>query len=216
MINIFKRSKTIALGTDEFLDKVDLGILTLKKGIGNYIDGNSTEFEHSLKSIVKLETEADAIQRKVENDFYLHALMPNYASDIMNLIEKVDDIIDQARDILSEFDVEKPGIPDEVKKDYLELASLSAHAAESVVSATRTFFISPDDVKDKIQKVLFYQRETGVYSNNLKRKVFQELDELQLSEKIHLRYFALHIERISDTAKIVAHLLSSLVIKIKM
>ena len=63
MINIFKRSKTIALGTDEFLDKVDLGILTLKKGIGNYIDGNSTEFEHSLKSIVKLETEADAIQR---------------------------------------------------------------------------------------------------------------------------------------------------------
>jgi uncharacterized protein Yka (UPF0111/DUF47 family) len=37
-----------------------------------------------------------------------------------------------------------------------------------------------------------------------------------LSEKIHLRYFALHIEQLSDAAKHIAHQLSSLVIKIKM
>lgn len=216
MINIFKTSKSVALSVDEFFDKLDLGILNFKKGVTHYINGNTIEFEQNLVTLKSLEKEADAIQRKVENDFYLHSLMPNYASDILNLIEKVDDIIDRSKDLLSQFDVETPKIPESIKKDFLELTSLSSKSAENVVSASRTFFTSPDDVKDKIQKVLFYQREADVFSTNLKRKIFQELHVLRLSEKIHLRYFALHIEQISNNAKSVAHQLSSLVIKIKM
>ncbi len=216
MNNIFKTSKSVALSVDEFFDKLDLGILNFKKGVNNYINGNSIEFEHNLVALKSLEKEADAIQRKVENDFYLHALMPNYASDILNLIEKVDDIIDRSKDLLTQFDVETPKIPESIKNDFLELTKLSSNSAENVVSASRTFFTSPDDVKDKIQKVLFYQREAEVLSTKLKRKIFQELDILRLSEKIHLRYFALHIEQISNNAKSVAHQLSSLVIKIKM
>jgi len=216
MINIFKTSKSVALSVDEFFDKLDLGILNFKKGVTNYINGNSIEFEQNLIALKSLEKEADAIQRKVENDFYLHSLMPNYASDILNLIEKVDDIIDRSKDLLSQFDVETPKIPESIKNDFLELTKLSSNSAENVVSASRTFFTSPDDVKDKIQKVLFYQREAEVLSTNLKRKIFQELNVLRLSEKIHLRYFALHIEQISNNAKSVAHQLSSLVIKIKM
>ena len=36
---------------------------------------------------------------------------------------------------------------------------------------------------------------------------------LRLSEKFHLRYFALHIETVSDTAEKVADLLSIMAIK---
>ena len=105
MINIFKTSKTVALSIDEFFDKIDLGTLNFKKGVQNYIDGNLNEFAQNLKSISVLESEADTIQRKIENDFYLHSLMPNYASDILNLLENVDDIIDMSKDVLSQFDL---------------------------------------------------------------------------------------------------------------
>ena len=216
MIDIFKTSKSVSLSIDEFFDKIELGTLNFKKGIQNYIDGNLIEFAHNLKSLSLLENEADSIQRKIENDFYLHSLMPNYASDIINLLESVDDIIDMSKDVLSQFDVETPHMPGAIKKDYLELVELAAKSAENVVSAARIFFTSPDAVKDKIQKVLFYQRETDTLSNNIKRKIFQEFDTLKLSEKIHLRYFALHIEQVSGTSKNIAHQLSSLVIKIKM
>ena len=216
MINIFKTSKSIAFSIDEFFDKIDLGILNFKKGTSNYINGNTIEFNQNIKAITILEQEADAIKRKIENEFYLHSLMPNYASDILNLLEGIDDIIDRSKDLLSQFDVETPLIPEKIKKDYLELVSLSAKSAENVLPAARIFFRSPDEVKDKIQKVLFYHRETDILSNNIKRKLFQEFDSLRLSEKIHLRYFALHIEQVSDAAKRVAHQLSSLVIKIKM
>jgi len=216
MINIFKVSKSVALSIDEFFDKIDIGILNFKKGAHNYINGNRTEFDQNLKTINILEQDADTIKRRIENEFYLHSLMPNYSSDILTLIESVDDIMDMARDVLNQFDVETPHIPESLKNDYLELVSLSAKSAENVIPAARIFFTSPDEVKDKIQKVLFYNRETDTLSNNIKRKIFQEFDSLRLSEKIHLRYFALHIEQVSDAAKDVAHQLSSLVIKIKM
>jgi predicted phosphate transport protein (TIGR00153 family) len=216
MINIFKTSKSVAISIDEFFDKVDLGSLNFKKGVYNYIDGNSIEFAQNLNSITALEQEADTIQRKIENDFYLHSLMPNYSSDILNLLETVDDIIDRSKEVLSQFDVEKPHIPEAIKKDYSELVNASAKSVENVLPAVRIFFTQPNNVKDNIQKVLFYHRETHNLSTNLKRKIFQEFDSLILSEKIHLRYFALHIEQVSDVAKNIAHQLSSLVIKIKM
>ncbi len=215
MINIFKTSKDVALSLDDFFDKIDLGTLNFKKGVNHYLDGNSTEFEQNLTYIKTLEHEADSIQRKIENDFYLHSLMPNYASDILNLLESVDDIIDMSKDVLSQFEVETPHIPAFLKNDYAELTKLSAKSVENVIPAARIFFTSPDEVKDKIQKVLFYHRETNTLSTNIKRKIFQETD-LKLSEKLHLRYFALHIEQVSDMAKVVAQQLSSLVIKIKM
>ncbi len=216
MFNIFKTSKSVSLSIDEFFDKIDLGILNFRKGGNNYVNNNSVEFYQNLNTINLLEKDADSIKRKIENDFYLHSLMPNYSSDILNLLEKIDDIMDMSKDVLNQFDVETPHIPELIKKDFLELISLSSKSAENALSAARIFFTSPDEVKDKIQKVLFYNREADVLSNSIKRKIFQEFDSLKLSEKIHLRYFALHIEQVSDTAKHIAHLLSSLVIKIKM
>lgn len=216
MINIFKTSKSVALSIDDFFDKIDLGILNFRKGANNYINNNSAEFDINLKTINILEKDADTIKRKIENDFYLHSLMPNYSSDILNLLESVDDIMDMSKDVLNQFDVETPSIPDSIKNDFLELVAVSYKSAENVIPAARIFFTSPDEVKDKIQKVLFYNREADVLSNNIKRKIFQDLDSLVLSEKIHLRYFTLHIEQVSVAAKRVAHQLSSLVIKIKM
>jgi len=216
MIKIFKTSKAVIASIDEYFDTIDIGILNFKEGVNNYLDGNTTDFENNLKIIDKLEEKADAIIRKIENDFYVYSLLPNYASEILNLLEKVDDIIDQTKSILSQFDVESPFIPEEIKTDFSRLASISVKTAENVIPAARVFFTDPNLVKDKIQKVLFYERETEKLANKIKRRIFKEMDQLKLSEKMHLRYFTLHIEEVADAAKVVAKMLSSLLIKIKM
>jgi len=216
MIKIFKTSKNVIINIDEFFDNVELGILNFKEGVNNYLDGNISEFENNLKKVEKLEGKADSIIRKIENDFYVHSLMPNYSSDILNLLENVDDIIDSVKDTLSQFDVENPYFPEELKSDFSRLLSLSVKAAENVIPAARVYFTAPSLVKDKIQKVIFYERETDKLATNIKRRLFKEMEYLKLSEKIHLRYFTLHIEEVSDAAEVVAKMLSSLVIKIKM
>lgn len=216
MIKIFKTSKNVIINIDEFFDNVELGILNFKEGVNNYLDGNISEFENNLNKIEKLEGSADAIIRKIENDFYVHSLMPNYSSDILNLLENVDEIIDKVKDTLSQFDVENPYFPEDLKNDFARLVSLSVKSAENVIPAARVYFTAPSLVKDKIQKVIFYERETDKLATKIKRRLFKEMDYLKLSEKIHLRYFTLHIEQVSDAAEVVAKMLSSLVIKIKM
>ena len=215
MIKIFKTSKNVIVNIDEYFDTIELGILNFKEGVNNYIDGNTSEFDNNLNIIDKLEEKADAIIRKIENDFYVYSLLPNYASEVLNLLEKVDDIIDSSKNTLSQFDVESPFIPEEIKNDFSRLVNISVKTAENAIPAARLFFTDPNLVKDKIQKVIFYERETEKLANKIKRRVFKEMD-LDLSEKNHLRYFTLHIEEISDAAKVVAKMLSSLLIKIKM
>lgn len=216
MIKIFKTSKNVILNIDEYFDNVELGILNFKEGINNYLNGNTSDFENNLTKVEQLEGKTDSIIRKIENDFYVHSLMPNYSSDILILLEKVDDIIDNAKDTLSQFDVEAPYFPEDLKNDFERLVSLSVKSAENVIPAARVFFTSPSLVKDRLQKVMFYERETDKLATNIKRRLFKEMDFLKLSEKIHLRYFTLHIEQISDASEVVAKMLSSLVIKIKM
>lgn len=216
MIKIFKTSKNVIVNIDEYFDNVELGILNFKEGVNNYLNGNISDFENNLNKTNELEGKADAIIRKIENDFYVYSLMPNYSSDILNLLEKVDDIIDKVQDNLSQFDVESPYFPEDLKNDFSRLVSLSVKAAENVIPAARVFFVSPNLVKEKLQKVMFYERETDKLATSIKKRLFSEMDYLKLSEKIHLRYFTLHIEEVSDAAETVAKMLSSLVIKIKM
>ena len=216
MFNIFKTSKSVNLSIEEFFDKIEYGNLNFKKGINHYLKNEISDFEESLKIIHSLENEADTLKRKIENDFYVYSLMPNYASDIINLLEKIDDVIDLSKDLLSQFDVESPNIPEDIKKMYEKLTSASYKSVENMIPAARIFFTSPEQVKEKIQKVLFYHREAHSLATELKRTVFKDSESLVLSEKIHLRYFAFHIEQISDASKVVALLLSSLVLKIKM
>lgn len=216
MIKIFKTSKDVIVNIDEYFDTIELGILNFKEGVNNYLDGNTADFENNLKIIDKLEEKADAIIRKIENDFYVYSLLPNYASEVLNLLEKVDDIIDSSKNTLSQFDVESPFIPEEIKTDFSRLVNISVKTAENAIPAARVFFTDPNLVKDKIQKVVFYERETEKLANKIKRRTFKEMDQLKLSEKMHLRYFTLHIEEIADAAKVVAKMLSSLLIKIKM
>ena len=216
MIKIFKTSKNVIINIDEYFDTVELGILNFKEGVNNYLEGNFTEFENNLKIIEVLEGKADSIIRKIENDLYIYSLIPNYASEVLNLLEKVDDIIDKVKNNLSQFDVERPFLPEEIKNDFSRLLNISVKSAENVIPAARAFFTDQNLVKDKIQKVIFYERETDKLATNIKRKVFKEMPHLNLSEKIHLRYFTLHVEEVSDAAEVVAKMLSSLVIKTRM
>lgn len=215
MINLIKNSNSVIRNIDNFFDTINMGLLNFKEGVNNYINGNMKEFESNMHKLEQHEGKADSIKRKIEDEFLINSLVPNHASDILLLLEKVDDIIDKSKENLSQFDVEVPVIPDELKNDFIRLTEISVLAADNVIPASRIFFTKPDSVKEKLQKVMFYEREADKLANAIKRKLFREMEDLKHSHKIHLRYFALHIEQISDVAETVANILSTLLIKIR-
>jgi predicted phosphate transport protein (TIGR00153 family) len=207
-----RANKSIEL-IDMFLNCIDQSLLLFKEGVKNYLYNNTENFNNNLLSLANAEIESDKLRKEIERALFTQSLMPQMRGDIMRLLEEMDNIIDQAKKSLFQFDVETPRIPAELIPDFVRLTQISVSAAESAMPAAKAYFTEPINVNEKIHRVYFYEKETDVLADIIRRKIFREMPDLKLSEKFHLRYFTLHIENISDIAEKVADLLSIMAIK---
>ncbi|MBK8165280.1 MAG: DUF47 family protein [bacterium] len=206
-----KSTQLLSLQIDGFLDAVAEGGLVFREGVQAYLAGDLDRFEVRCKAINDLEHKADDLSKAVETHLYRHSLIPEHRGDVLGLLETTDTIIDTAKTSLFQFSVEKPAIPGDYREGFSRLADASSEAMQSLVLAARTFFRDPEAIKDHLFKVGHYEHEADAISDALKRSIFA--GELELAHKIHLRYFALNIEKVSDKAKEVADRLAIYAIK---
>ncbi len=212
MFSFKHANKSIDL-IERFLNTVDQGALIFKEGVKNYLHGNQESFLDNVKTLSSLETDGDIIRRKIENILYTQSLMPQLRGDIVKLLESLDTILDLAKSNLFQFDVEIPFIPTAIHPDLIKLTELSCSAIESVIPAAKAYFRDPATVKESLHRVYLFEKEADKLADAIKRKVFHDMPTLKLSEKFHLRYFTLHIEKLSDAAQDVADILSIMAIK---
>jgi len=116
---LYKNVKQLVFDIDEFIDTVEQGVLVFKEGVTNYVKGEKASFADKIERIDNLEATADRLQRKIDDEFYRHSLLPQNASDIETLVDNLDEIIDIAKDNLYQFEDELPFIPKEVRLDSI-------------------------------------------------------------------------------------------------
>jgi predicted phosphate transport protein (TIGR00153 family) len=208
---LFKSSRRIESKIDGFFDTVAKGGLVYRAGVHAFMAGDKTDFQNALMSIDKLESQADKLSREVEAHLYSHSLIPEHRGDVLGLLENSDDIIDTAKTCLYQFSIEQPEVPDEFRDGYNKLADAGCSAVEAVIVSGRAFFNDVKAVKDNLFKVHHYEKEADGISDRLKRAIFAS--DLDLAHKIHLRTFALNVEKISDKAEDVADRLAIYAIK---
>ncbi len=214
---VFTRTtKNIIISIDEFLDNVEIGLLVFREAIKAYLERDMEAFQRHLIKVDSLEANADKLQRSIENEMITHSILPQHRSEVITLIDELDEIIDSLKGSLNEINIELPYIPETLNKDFLNLTEASVSTGENVIPAARAYFRSPHIVREKLLKVYYYESETDKLSLVLKKIIFQQMHELDLPHKAHLRYIIHHVERISDLAQKAADLLSGMAIKIVM
>lgn len=211
-----RTTKNLIIKIDEFFDNIDLGILIFREGIYSYLKRDTEGFTRHLNKIDSLESIADKLQREIENDMITHSILPQHRAEVTRLIDEMDEILDGIKKTLHEFEIEIPEIPESLHPGFDNLIQSSSSAAEELVPAARAYFKAPHTVRDRLLKVYYFESETDKISNNIKRKIFHELNDMDLAHKAHLRYIIHHIERISDLAQRAADLLAGMAIKIVM
>ena len=214
---VFTRTtRNLIFKIDEFFDDIDVGILVFRAGIKTYLDKDMDSFKRHLNKIDSLENNADRLQREIENEMIMHSILPQHRSEVSTLIDELDEIIDAMKSSLHEIDIEIPDIPSSLNKHFISLTETSLNSAEELIPAARAFFKAPYTVREKLLKVYYFESETDKISFSMKKVIFQEMNELDLAHKAHLRYIIHHIETISDLAQKAADLLSGMAIKIVM
>jgi hypothetical protein len=213
MFSIFKSTSAVIGQINDFMDIIDESGLVFKKGIKSYIRNESEKFLEIINEIDDLEEQADELRRKIEDSLYRKSLLPDLRSDVLQLLENMDDLVDTSKETLVQFENESPEVPEDLGKEFIDLAKTSAEAVASLVLSARSFFRDPSSVKDSIHRVYYYEKQVDKTSNIIKRKLFKENTSLDLPHKQHLRHFVNHIEKLSDTSEGIADTLNILAIK---
>lgn len=198
---------------DRYFSILDQAVLVFKSGVRNYLYSNKEDFNENLLSMSTLDSEASVLRREIENALYTQTALIRSRADIMRLFEKTRNITDILNDSLFQFEIETPFIPSELNPEFMKLTEFSTLAVEAVVPAAKAYFKAPETVPDKISRAYFYEKEAIKYSQTIKRTVFHNMPNLKLSEKFHLRYFALHIENLAKAAENVADQLAVMAIR---
>lgn len=208
---LFRRTRALEAQIDQFLDAVSEGCLVFEQGVDDYLRRDFESFEERLRAIAVFEAKADALRREVETRLYAESLIPDHRGDVLGLLENLDNVIDQAKQTLGQFEVERPEVPEDLAPDYVALAKAGSQATQHLVDSCRAFFRDITAVRSHIHKVYFFEKEADRLADGLKRKIFSR--DLELARKIHLRYFCLHVETVSDRAEEVADRLAIYTIK---
>ena len=208
-----KKANKLVEDIDRYFDLLDQSVLVFKEGVRNYLYSNTNGFNENLMKMSALDSESSVLRREIENALYTQTALVRSRADIMRLFEKTRNITDILNESLFQFEIETPFIPSELNQEFMKLTEFSTLAVEAIVPAAKAYFKTPDLVPDKISRAYFYEKEAVKYAQTIKRTVFHNMASLKLSEKFHLRYFALHIENLAKAAENVADQLAVMAIR---
>ena len=208
---LLKTTRFVGAQIDTFLDLVSNSATLFQLGMEDYLSGRISQFEERLNQIRELENKADELRVTAERYLYEHTLIPENRGDVLAILENTDEVVDNIKDSLMNFSIEMPEIPAELHDLWMQTTKASVAAVDQLVMAVRSFFRDIAAVNNYIHKVYFFEREADQLGEKLRRLIFALNDHL--SHKIQLRYFALHIERISDYAQNVCDRLAIYTIK---
>ena len=209
---ILKRKLEIGKRIDDFLDNVSESGLLFKLGVDSYLKGNVESFEKKLEDITQTENQGDSLRRSLEEQLYVQMLIPESRGDVLELLENMDTLLDRFKGAMWRFEIECPTIPPEMHNDFKELVACVVESVEAMVRSARAFFKDITAVSDHMHKVSYWEKQSDKVSTKLQRNIFRQ-SELQLSHKLQLRDFVIHVDQIADQAEDVADKLSIYVIK---
>lgn len=212
MERILKKKIGIEEKVDDFLNQVSEGGLLCEKGMDACLRGDREAFAGVMESIQYMEHRGDFLRREIERDLYQKTLIPESRGDVMRLLEDMDALLDRYTGLIWQFEIEHPEICPEFHEMFRELLHDSVEAVEAMVYSCRAFFKNISDVENHIHKVSFWEKESDKLSTRLQKAIFDN-QSLDLSQKMHIRFFAKMVDRIADEAEDVSDRLNIYVIK---
>ena len=201
--SLFGQTKQLEREIDQFVDILSEVGLVFKSIVSLYLNnGNSDKFDGMVEQVRGMESKADKITKEVERALYEDTLIPDARSDVLRLLEHMDELIGMYQGNCYHFSIQKPDFPKDFHEDLINLSETVVNCVESLCLTVRSFFRDIKSVRDNAHKVTFYEKESDIQFSSLARKIFNS--KLTLDQKMHLRYFVEKIDRICDQAEDIA------------
>ena len=209
---LLSRTKRLEIQIEEFLDKVTESTEIFSIAFKVYLaEGVDTQFEEYMNKIQATEREGDELRRQIETELYERTLIPDLRSDVIWLIENMDKLTNTCKANLFRLSIQQPEIPDTLRATYIELIDITIDCVDKVVFTARNFFEDHESVADLAREVALLETKADEVSSPLQRRIFDS--DLDLSQKMQLRYFVEHFDELANQSEDIADQLAISAIK---
>jgi hypothetical protein len=173
-------------GLREHAEKVKECAWVFQRAIECIIEDRCEDFEHFRKDIDKLESEADAIKRRVRGHLPKGTLLAVDKFQLFRYLREQDKVIDAVETGLDWLSFRAAyGIPEVLEKDFMILVEAVIDPIEELskmVAEARKYFsnFSEDQrvvVKDMIRTLRQYEHEADKLEDAVKEKIFNAIDD---------------------------------------
>jgi predicted phosphate transport protein (TIGR00153 family) len=193
-LNMFKTSPFG--GIQEHMEKVKECSWAFQQALECHITDQCLTFEEFRNEVDKLESEADAIKRRIRGHLPKGTLMPVDKFQLFRYLREQDSILDAVEDALDWISFRTvPGIPRELHKDFALLVDAVLDPIEELsrmVSEARKYFKTYSESTRKLVKEIIHaihqsEHDADKVEDELKKKVMNmEIDPVTVFHMVRL------------------------------
>ena len=207
-------------GLQEHAEKVKECSWAFQQAIECYFSPKCKTFEEFRDEVAQLESEADAIKRRIRGHIPKRTMTPVSTFLIFRYLKQQDSVLDAVEDTLDWISYRsETKIPTELEKDFALLVNAVIHPIENLalmVAEARKYFKSYSEkqrvvVKNIIHTLHQQEREVDKFEDIIKRKVFNmEIDAVTIIYLVRLTEI---IGSIADHAQNAGDMMSAMLYK---
>ena len=185
-LSMFSDTKKLEKDIDEFVNILSEVGLAFKSIVRRYLSHSTDEnFDELIEKVTDMESRADTITKEIEHALYEETLIPDARSDVLRLLEHLDEVIGMYQGNCYHFSIQKPQFPKEFHDDLISLTETVVDCVEALCLTVRSFFRDTKSVRDNAHKVTYYEKESDIKFSAIARRIFNS--NLNLDQKMHLR-----------------------------
>ena len=173
-------------GLQEHAEKVKECAWVFQRAIECVIEDRCEDFEHFRKDIDKLESEADAIKRRIRGHLPKGTLLQVDKFELFRYLSEQDKVLDVVEEGLDWLSFRAAyGIPEVLEKDFMIFVAAvmdPIEALSEMVTEARKYFrnFAEDQrvvVKDMIRTLRQYEHEADKLEDGVKEKIFNTIED---------------------------------------
>jgi len=173
-------------GLQEHAEKVKECAWVFQQAIECIIEDRCEDFEHFRQDIDKLESEADAVKRRIRGHLPKGTMLPVDKFEVFRYLGEQDKVLDAVEEGLDWLSFRSAaGIPEVLEKDFMLLVAAVMDPLEELskmVTEARKYFSNFSEsqrtiVKDIIRNLRGYEHEADKLEDATKDKIFNAIED---------------------------------------
>lgn len=173
-------------GIQEHAEKVKECAWVFQQAIECIIEDRCEDFEHFRKDIDKLESEADAVKRRIRGHLPKGTLLQVDKFEVFRYLREQDKVLDAVEEGLDWISFRSAaGIPEILEKEFMLLVAAVMEPIEELsrmVAEARKYFSTYSDshrnrIKEMIHSLREHEHEADKLEDAIKEKAFNALED---------------------------------------